>query len=88
LILFIRFVKPLFVPVEYYRDDKYLKKFGANLRKIRKSNNVSQEELANDLGFSQSYVAKLESGAVNCSISHIVAISKRLKVAVSLLVEV
>ncbi len=72
----------------YYRDDKYLKKFGANLKKIRKEKGVSQEELANDLGFSQPYVAKCESGTVNCSISHIVAIAKRLKVSVSALVEI
>lgn len=70
-----------------YRDDKYLKKLGANLKKIRKASSVSQEELANDLGFSQPYIAKLEAGTVNCSISHIVAIAKRLKVPISALVE-
>ena len=72
----------------YYRDDKYLKKFGANLKKIRKEKGVSQEELANDLGFSQPYMVKVESGVVNPSISHVVAIAKRLKVSVSSLVEI
>jgi transcriptional regulator with XRE-family HTH domain len=71
----------------YYRDDKYLKKFGVNLAKIRKGKSVSQEELANDLGFSQPYLAKVEGGLVNLSISHIVAIAKKLKISVSSLVE-
>jgi transcriptional regulator with XRE-family HTH domain len=71
----------------YYRDDKYLKKFGMNLKKIRKEKHISQEELANDLGFSQPYIVKVEAGIVNLSISHIVAIAKRLKVPVTALVE-
>jgi XRE family transcriptional regulator, regulator of sulfur utilization len=75
------------VPTNYYRDEKFLKKFGANLKKVRKETGVSQEELANDLGFSQAYIAKVESGIVNLSISHIVAIAKRLKVSVCSLVE-
>jgi len=76
------------VPESHYRDDKFLKKFGANLKKIRKEKGVSQEELANELGFSQPYLVKLEAGGVNCSISHVVAIAKRLKISVSTLVEI
>lgn len=71
----------------YYRDDAYLKKFGANLKKVRKEKGVSQEELANDLGFSQPYLAKVEAGTVNLSISHIVAIARRLKVPLISLIE-
>jgi predicted transcriptional regulator len=76
------------VPTTYYRDEKYLKKFGANLKKIRKEHGVSQEEMANDLGFSQPYVVKVEAGTVDLSISRVVAIAKRLKVPISLLTEV
>jgi transcriptional regulator with XRE-family HTH domain len=64
-----------------------LKKFGANLQKIRKEKNISQEELANELGFSQSYITKVETGTVNLSISHVVALAKRLKIPVCLLVD-
>jgi transcriptional regulator with XRE-family HTH domain len=71
----------------YYRDDKYLKKFGSNLKKIRTDKHISQEELANDLGFSQPYIVKVEAGTVNLSISHVVAIAKRLKITISSLVE-
>ena len=76
------------MPVNYYRDEKYLKKFGANLKKIRKGTGVSQEDLANDLGFSQAYIAKVESGIVNLSLSHVVAIATRLNVSVCSLVEI
>ncbi|RYE59169.1 MAG: XRE family transcriptional regulator [Sphingobacteriales bacterium] len=62
--------------------------FALNLKKIRKSKGVSQEELANDLGFSQAYIAKVESGKVNLSISHIVAISRRLNVPIATLVDI
>ena len=43
----------------YYRNDKYLKKFGANLKRIRQEKGLSQEELANDSGFSQPYIVKV-----------------------------
>jgi transcriptional regulator with XRE-family HTH domain len=66
----------------YYRDEKFLKKFGSNLKRIRKEKGVSQEQLANDLGFSQPHIVKIESGQVNTSVSHAAAIAKSLKVPV------
>jgi predicted transcriptional regulator len=76
------------VPINYYRDEKYLKKFGANLKKIRKRTGISQEDLANELGFSQAYIAKVEAGTVNLSLSHVVAIARRLNVSIGSLVEI
>ena len=75
------------MPRSYFRDDKFLKKFGANLKKIRREKGISQEDLANELGFSQPYLAKLEAGQVNCSISHVVAIARKLKVPLISLLE-
>ena len=57
-----------------------MKKFGTNMKTIRKSKGVSQEALANDLGFSQPHIVKIELGHVNTSISHAYAIAKSLKV--------
>jgi transcriptional regulator with XRE-family HTH domain len=71
----------------YYRDQKFLNKFGANLKKVRNSAGISQEALANELGFSQPHIVKIESGQVNTSISHVAAIAKVLKVPVSSLFE-
>jgi transcriptional regulator with XRE-family HTH domain len=64
----------------YYRDEKFLKKFGINLKKVRKAKGISQEKLANELGFSQPHIVKIELGQVNTSISHVAAIAKALKI--------
>ena len=70
----------------YYRDEKFLKKFGANLKKVRKAKGISQEKLANELGFSQPHLVKIELGYVNTSISHLTAIAKALGVTAAELV--
>lgn len=71
----------------YYRDEKFLKKFGANLKRIRKEKGMSQESLANELNFSQPHIVKIELGQVNTSISHAAAFARVLKVPVSYLFE-
>jgi transcriptional regulator with XRE-family HTH domain len=71
----------------YYRDDKFLKKFGANLKTIRTGKGISQEKLANELNFSQPHIVKIESGQVNTSISHAAALARALKIPVSSLFE-
>ena len=64
----------------YYRDDKFIKKFGLKLRELRKAKGVSQEQLAGDTGFELSQIGRIERGEVNTSISHIAAIAKALKI--------
>ena len=64
----------------YYRDEKFLKKFGANLNRVRKIKGISQLGLANELGTSQSHIWKIESGMVDPSLSRVSAIAKALKV--------
>jgi len=64
----------------YYRDEKFIKKFGQRMREIRKSKKVSQEKLAFDSGFELSQIGRIERGEVNTSISHVSAIAKALKV--------
>jgi transcriptional regulator with XRE-family HTH domain len=64
----------------YYRDEKFIKKFGLKLRDIRKSKKISQEQLAFDTGFELSQIGRIERGTVNTSISHVAAIAKALKV--------
>lgn len=65
---------------KYYKDEKFLKKFGLNLRAIRKAKQISQEELAGESGFELSQIGRIERGEVNTSISHVSAIAKALKV--------
>ena len=64
----------------YYRDDKFIKKFGIRLRELRKTKGISQEKLAGDTGFELSQIGRIERGEINTSISHVAAIAKALKV--------
>ena len=47
------------------RDEKYIREFGLNLRKIRLSKNLSQEELANSSDVSLPQITRIERGIVN-----------------------
>jgi transcriptional regulator with XRE-family HTH domain len=66
--------------VQYFRDEKFIKRFGLRLREIRKSKGISQEQLAGDTGFELSQIGRIERGEINTSISHVAAIAKVLKV--------
>jgi ribosome-binding protein aMBF1 (putative translation factor) len=43
---------------------------------------MSQGELANELDFSQSHIANIELGNVNCSVSHAAALAKALNIRI------
>ena len=62
----------------YYQEEKFIKKFGANRKRVQKGKGISQERFANELGFSQPHIVKIELGQVNTSISHVAAIAKVL----------
>jgi transcriptional regulator with XRE-family HTH domain len=64
----------------YYRDEKFIKKFGLKLKEIRKAKKVSQEQLAGETGFELSQIGRIERGEINTSISHVAAIAKSLKI--------
>lgn len=64
------------------KDERFLKKFGANLKKIRMAKGVSQEKFAFELGTTQSQIARIELGSINTSISYVAQIAKTLKVPV------
>ena len=68
---------------KYYRDDKFIKQFGKNLKALRLGKKVSQEELAGRTGFELSQIGRIERGTVNTSISHVNAIAKALKITPS-----
>ncbi|TCP26667.1 helix-turn-helix protein [Tenacibaculum skagerrakense] len=62
------------------RDEKYIIEFGKNLRKLRKSKNITQEKLAFSIGIEISQISRIERGIVNTSISTVKAISDSLKI--------
>jgi len=62
------------------RDDKYLRDFGKNLRKLRLENNISQEALANDAGIGKNQVGLIERGEINVTISTVKKLAKYIGV--------
>ena len=54
------------------------KKFGLNVKELRKAANISQEELALRLDADQAYVSRIESGQMNVTLETIEEISKAL----------
>ena len=63
-----------------YRNNKYLKAFGDNVRKIRKSKGMSQESLAYGSELNLSQVARIERGVVNPTICTVYLLAKALGV--------
>jgi len=66
--------------VVYKRNDKAIKAFGKRLKEIRKSKDVSQEELAYRCDLELSQIGRIERGVINTSISNVFLIAKALKV--------
>lgn len=57
-----------------FRNNYDVKEFGARIRKIRKANKMTQEDLANRLMLTAESVSNIESGKTNCMPEHIVHI--------------
>ncbi len=66
--------------MKYYRDDKFVKRFGKRLQEVRKAKKVTQEELAYRTGFELSQIGRIERGTINTSISHVSALARALKI--------
>lgn len=69
------------------RNESYLIAFGANLRKLRESKDLSQEELYDRAGLSKNQIGNIERGEVNTTISSVYAISVALEVSPSQLLD-
>ena len=69
-----RFVKSI--------DHKYIQAFGKNLRKLRKENDLSQEDLANDADIPINQIGRIERGEINTTISTLFVLAKALSIEV------
>lgn len=67
--------------MEYKRNDKAIKKFGINLKRIRKALNISQEELAYRTELELSQIGRIERGVINTSISNVFLIAEKLNIS-------
>lgn len=57
------------------------KKLGENLKKIRTRKNISQVEIANQLGVDRSFVSNIENGKNNPTLSTITKLAQVLGVS-------
>ncbi|OGX19813.1 MAG: transcriptional regulator [Omnitrophica WOR_2 bacterium RBG_13_44_8b] len=57
-----------------------LKKFGENVKKLRKAKGWSQEELSKKSGLHRTYIGSIERGERNVSLINVQRISEALKV--------
>lgn len=64
------------------RNEIFLKAFGANLKKIRKARNFSQEKLAYESGIELRQIGRIERGEINTGLSTIVLVAETLKIEV------
>lgn len=62
------------------KDNKYLKEFGKNLRRLRVKKGISQEALAFDAGIGKNQVGVIERGEVNVTINTIKKLAKHIGV--------
>lgn len=60
---------------------KQHKRFGIRIKKLRKEKNMSQEELAFQIGVDRSYMGFVERGERNPTLDKIVKIAKTLNIS-------
>jgi len=59
-------------------DEKRLRQFGENLRRLRKAKGLSQEELAFEAQLDRSFVGQVERGERNLSLLNILRLAQAL----------
>lgn len=69
------------------RDQKYIKAFGENLRKLRISKDYAQEDLAHKCDIPLSQVGRLERGVRSPTLSTILILAKGLEVEPKVLLD-
>lgn len=64
-----------------------LKKFGEQIRRLRKAKELSQEQLAELAGLHRNYIGGIERGERNVALLNIVRLARALEVSPSYLLE-
>jgi transcriptional regulator with XRE-family HTH domain len=73
--------------VQNLKNQDLLEAFGANLRRLRKTKNISMKHLADLTNVEYSQIARIERGIINTTISSAYAISKALEIPMNKLFE-
>ena len=71
--------------VNQTRNIEVMKAFGLRLREIRKSKNLSQQQLAYSADLELSQISRIERGIINTSISQAFQIAKALNIHIKVL---
>jgi transcriptional regulator with XRE-family HTH domain len=66
--------------VKSLKNKIFLLKLGEHIRAIRVSKNITQEQLANEIGAEISQISRIERGIINTSIANLQNISKVLEI--------
>lgn len=74
--------------MKHYRDQDFIERVGKKVVEIRKSKNISQEDLIERSGLSLSQIGRVERAEINTSISIIALIANCLGVHPSVLLGV
>jgi DNA-binding XRE family transcriptional regulator len=69
------------------KDEHSLILFGDHLRNIRKSRNLSQEQLAEKVNLHRTYIGMIERGEKNITLLNIIKISNALGISPSKLMD-
>ena len=67
-------------------DKKALKKFGENLRKLRKAKGLSLREMSSACNIDNSKIAKIEKGMINITYTTLLQLALALEMHISSLV--
>jgi|GEM_PF-1812753 len=65
------------------KDEEGWKLVGERIRKIRKENKMSQEDLADAARLGLSQIGRMERGVINATLSSVFAVSRALQIEVS-----
>ena len=68
--------------MKYVRHERFLKKFGVNLKRIRLEKGLSQDDIAFDSNLSTNQIGRIERGEINAGLSTIYEIAKTLNIQV------
>lgn len=66
--------------MKHNRNEKGIKDFGMNLRRVRKEKGVTQEQLAFDTEIELRQLGRIERGEINTGISSVFKLAKALGV--------
>ncbi|MES2592186.1 MAG: helix-turn-helix transcriptional regulator [Bacteroidota bacterium] len=70
------------------KDDIYLNKLGKKIVDLRTKKEISQNQLAKNIGSTNTHMRRIERGEVSCTINMLRKIAEVLEISISELVDI